>query len=199
MGRHRESLLGVRSGRLTVIEDSARPYHWVCLCECGNITEVRAAAIKANRITSCGCQRIGRAGFLPTHDMSRTKIYYLWAHMISRCSNPNSDNYHNYGGRGITVCERWKTFENFFVDMGEPSKGLTLDRIDNEKGYSKDNCRWATQKEQCNNTRRNVFVDYKGETLTIAQLADRFGIKYITLYMRINRDGYSPYDAVMKG
>jgi hypothetical protein len=96
--------------------------------------------------------------------------------MIQRCYNPNRDGYKNYGGRGIKVCERWHIFENFYNDVGDCPEGLTLDREDNNKDYAPENCRWATNKEQSNNTRRNHRVTYKGETKTLSQWAQDLGI-----------------------
>ena len=97
-----------------------------------------------------GCNRPGK----------RTKSYRTWAHILGRCNNPTDRDYHNYGGRGIKVCERWMKFENFLADMGEPESGLTLDRYpDNNGNYEPSNCRWATQEEQKRNTRRNILVN----------------------------------------
>lgn len=124
--------------------------------------------------------------------MKGTRVYSIWSGMITRCTNPAAINYANYGGRGITVCERWKSFENFFADMGEPATGTTLDRKDNERGYEPGNCRWATRAEQANNTRINHHITAFGETLTVSQWAERIGVKYQTLYARITRRGWSP-------
>lgn len=101
---------------------------------------------------------------------SRTRLYNIWQMMRQRCNNPRAKGYEDYGGRGITVCERWQqSFDNFVTDMGEPpTKGHTLDRRENDKGYSPDNCRWATKLEQQQNMRTNRFVEYRGERRTVA-------------------------------
>jgi hypothetical protein len=98
--------------------------------------------------------------------------------MMDRCNNPNSDDYKDYGGRGISVCERWRDFINFFEDMGERPKGLSLDRIDNSKGYSKDNCRYASLKEQVRNRRVTVMITHTGETKPLAQWCEELGVSY---------------------
>jgi len=122
------------------------------------------------------------------HGMARTKVYKRWAGMIDRCNNPNSPGYHNYGGRGIKVCERWHDFRNFYEDMGDCSNTLSLDRIDNDGDYCPENCRWTTQTEQCNNTRRNKHISYEGVSKTLAEWADKLNIKYPTMLNRYNRD-----------
>lgn len=119
--------------------------------------------------------------------------------MVSRCTNPAATGFKNYGGRGITVCDRWKCFESFFEDMGHPPDGQTLDRKDNDLGYSKENCCWATRHEQANNNRGNRLVTAFGETLNVRQWADRLGIKYVTLHARLTRKGWSPEKALTYG
>jgi hypothetical protein len=112
--------------------------------------------------------------------------------MIQRCTNSNYTYYKDYGGRGIKVCDRWlNSFEDFLADMREAPKGLSLDRIDNNGDYTPENCRWATIKEQCNNTRCNHLLTYNGKTQSISQWANELGTKWITLYKRINTYGWS--------
>lgn len=112
------------------------------------------------------------------HGKDGSKVYLAWNAMRERCKNKNNPNYKNYGARGITYDERWELFDNFYEDMGEPAKGYTLERIDNERGYYKENCKWATWKEQANNTRRNRLVKYNGDKYTVSQLADKLGISW---------------------
>ena len=156
-----KDITGNRYGRLTVISFSRsknKKRRWNCICDCGNKTEVVGSNL--GRATfSCGClqQENTRLGNNATHGMKNSLEYSVWVSMKQRCLNQNHMAYHNYGGRGITVCERWMKFENFIEDMGvRPSKGLELDRINNEEGYCKDNCRWATRAENAKNRRKRV-------------------------------------------
>ena len=116
--------------------------------------------------------------------MKLSKTYWAWATMWQRCTNPKRHNYHNYGGRGITVCERWAKYENFLADMSEKPEGWSLDRIDNEGDYELGNCRWADNRTQHVNTRRNIRLEYDGQDLTITEWAERLGIKPKTLFCR---------------
>jgi hypothetical protein len=153
---------------------------WVCKCDCG--TEKAVLQISLVNGDSKSCSRSGHK--LP----ATTPGYMTWALLIQRCMNPKDKAYPRYGGRGITVCQRWlDSFANFHSDMGDRPDGKTLDRIDNDGPYSPENCRWATASEQANNTRRNLLVEHQGEVLTVAQLAQRTGVKYGTLRSRVRR------------
>lgn len=121
------------------------------------------------------------------HGCSGTATYNSWADMIKRCTNPKNRKWPRYGGRGIKISRRWMKFENFLADMGERPVGTTIDRIDNDKNYSKDNCRWATPKQQGNNTSTNWYVDFEGQRMTVQQAADKLGIKGATLRARLRR------------
>lgn len=133
------------------------------------------------------------------HGMRGTILWSKWNAMKQRCSNPKTISYKYYGGRGIKVCDRWKDFMNFYEDMGKGyKKGLSIDRIDNNKGYSPENCRWSTPKQQNQNTRANVHVKVKGESFTIRELSDKSGINYMTLYNRIFTYGIPPEIAISK-
>jgi hypothetical protein len=127
-----------------------------------------------------------------THGMSSTSFYKSWRAMKDRF-NPKDKDYPNYGGRGITLDTNWDySFENFYDDMFETyEEGLTLDRIDNEKGYNRDNCKWSTPKQQCNNRRSNVICEYKGEKLNLSQFAEKYNIKRHTMYDRYNKMKWS--------
>lgn len=124
-----------------------------------------------------------------------SKTYSVWNEMRARCRNPKHARYADYGGRGITVCERWEDFRNFLADMGEAPPGLTLDRRDNDKGYSKANCRWAPAAIQNRNTRKNRMITYDGETLCASVWARRVGVGVSTLCYRL-RAGWSVEEAL---
>lgn len=136
-----------------------------------------------------------------TYPKGSRPLYGIWKCMNNRCHNPKSGGFKGYGGRGIFVCDSWRdtdpyNFFNFLRDIPtRPSKGHSLDRVDNDRGYSPDNVRWATQKEQCNNTRKNVYLDYEGETRNLTQWAEHLGILVNTLQYRLKR-GCTPEEAI---
>lgn len=122
-----------------------------------------------------------------THGMSRDKTYFCWQGMKNRCKNKNDVNYKNWGGRGIKICDEWMKFENFYRDMCDRPEGKTLDRIDNNKGYCKENCRWATPKEQLNNKRNNRLLTFNGRTMTVSQWSRNLNIPKTTIFTRLQR------------
>lgn len=119
-----------------------------------------------------------------THGKSYSKEYNTWSSMKARCINKSSSKYSAYGGRGITICTRWFVFENFFDDMGPQPKGMTLERIDNDLGYSPENCKWASMAEQQRNKRNNVYLTYNGETKTLTEWAEVVGISRQCMFLR---------------
>lgn len=147
-------------GRLNVVSENGRTKNgkvlWKCVCECGNIKNIESYSLLSGHTKSCGCFRkeITKKRAI-THGMGNTPIYAIWTAIKQRCNNPNCKSYKNYGGRGITICKRWLKFKNFFKDMGKRPKGLTIERINNDKGYSSDNCEWATRTKQVINRRIN--------------------------------------------
>jgi len=155
----RINLQGHKFGKLTVIEFVSvlkERTLWLCRCDCGQSKVMRQDYLTGGRGKSCGCLSKEMLLKRTTHNKWGSREYNSWGNMIQRCTNKNHNNYKLYGGRGITVCDRWlESFENFYEDMGLRPKGTSLDRKDNDGNYCKENCKWSTQKEQCNNTRRN--------------------------------------------
>lgn len=193
MARPLSMKIGTKFHYLTVLERVSSPVkgqtRWLCRCDCGNDVEVYATHLRSGNTKSCGCQFLimQRAAKL-THGMTRSPTYWSWHTMKQRCTNPSSPDYHQYGGRGIRVCERWvASFEAFLSDMGIRPDGKTLDRIDSNGHYEPANCRWATRTEQQNNRRRTIFLTYNGETRALADWARHFGIATNTLYMRVTK------------
>lgn len=206
-GRLGGGLIGQVFGRLTVVEDvglrdKAGAIKWKCLCSCGNVTYAVGAALKRGDYRSCGCWTKDRMQQTPpakVHGGTGTPTYASWAVMKRRCMDRGFKDYPLYGGRGITVCERWlQSFANFLDDMGERPKGLTLDRIDSNGPYSPENCRWATRIVQGNNTRRNHLLTYGGATHSLSEWAKLTGISYTKLRARINTLGWSVGKALEK-
>lgn len=187
------NLLGMRFGRLTVIERTENNQRgqscWKCHCDCGNETVVVASDLKKGHTKSCGCSR-SESKF--KHGMAHTKISHIWRAIKDRCSNPNNKRYKHYGGRGITICDEWRNdflaFYNYVSKLehyGE--EGYSLDRINNDGNYEPDNLRWADAKTQNHNTRKNVFIEYNGEKMTVAEASKLSGINYATLLDRLHR------------
>ena len=188
---HIEDLTGKRYGRLLVLGRDFTPRHtknkrvwWACLCDCGGTVSVVSLRLKLGQTRSCGCLL---KEIKTTHGMTGTPTYKVWDGMIQRCNNPLDANYNNYGGRGIKVCERWHEFKNFVADMGVRPNNLELDRNDNAKGYSPDNCSWVTRKENCRNTRHNRYLTYKGETRCLSEWAEITGITVTAIRARRGR------------
>lgn len=195
--RKKLNLIGQKFYKLTVINfayvKNGHSY-WKCKCECGNFTIVMGNNLKTGSTKACGCFPKG----IKKHGMCYTNFYKKWAGINSRCYNKKTQNYKNYGGRGITVCDRWKnSFENFRDDMylsykehlkKFDIKNTQIDRINNDGNYELINCKWATCKEQSNNARFNHLLTYKKQTLSIAQWAEKLNINYYTLYNRIRRN-----------
>lgn len=180
-------LSGKRFGKLVAIEivgDTSQHTNWLCKCDCGNTRVIRSDSLRNGRLPSCGC---AKGTFHKTHGMKRTRVYGAWHSMHQRCRNTNILVYKDYGGRGIRVCERWKSFEAFYEDMGDPPSGYSLDRIDNSGNYEPGNCRWATWTQQNRNTRATILVAYDGAMVPLMELADRFNIPHSRLRQRLNR------------
>jgi hypothetical protein len=191
-------LTGQVFGRLTALSHVEQPGQakWLCRCECGTIREVFANKLKRKHTQSCGCLHKEMVGAMfATHRMSNSAEYRIWAGIKRRCYAPTCSHYECYGGRGITVCDRWlNSFESFYKDMGpRPSVHHSIDRIDVNGHYEPKNCRWATIKQQRRNTRSTRFVQYMGKDVSLAEAAELSGIRITTLHKRLSL-GWSGQD-----
>lgn len=204
MKKNYKDLTGQKFGRLTVIglhETETRKTYWVCQCDCGNIKIVRSDSLQNGSIRSCGCLKKEQDKINleanHKHNMSGTRIYEIWQGMKKRCYNPRDLRYHRYGGRGITVCNEWKNdFKSFYlwaINHGY-SENLTIDRIDNDKGYSPDNCRWADRTTQCRNRSTNVNITIGNSTRTLTEWCEIFKVSYETVNARYERNGFIGID-----
>ena len=189
-------LTGQRFGRLTVISHSGknkvRESQWLCLCECGNSSIVVGTALKNGRTKSCGCLRKEKVHDATTkHGMCKSRLWRIWHDMKQRCTNPNSRSYKDYGERGIAVCAEWSdNFLNFYkwALANGYAENLSIDRIDNDKGYYPDNCRWATAQEQTDNRRCSKAFVWEGiEYPSISEAARQLGINRDTLRRRAKK------------
>lgn len=169
---------------------------WLCRCDCGKEKIILGSDIKRGRSKNCGCSKLKHGH---TKNRKQSKTYKSWDSMIQRCTNKNTENYEYYGGRGITICDRWlepdgQGFLNFLEDMGEKPEGKSLDRVDNNlliEGYSPNNCCWSTRKEQANNRRNDLIITFDNRTQHLIDWANEFCIPYDTLWKRIYRSCWS--------
>ena len=189
-------LTGQRFGRLLAMSSTNKKrgssFIWELLCDCGSNTFVSVSDIKSGHTQSCGCLgKERRIKSRVTHGHSKghktSTEYRIWCGMCQRVRDKKQSNYKYYGGRGIKVCKRWLTFENFLEDMGKRPANRSLDRINNNKNYCKENCRWATLSEQARNKRTTKLISYQGEIKTLADWAESFNIKYDTLHDRLKK------------
>ena len=200
----RTCLRGDRYGRWTVLNE-AEPYPSqravVCRCSCGTERRVPISGLRSGRSRSCGCLRrevsaeLCRQG--ATHGMSGTAEHNIWKGIHDRCRRPSNKSFRNYGGRGIRVCERWGSFENFLADMGaRPSAKHSVDRIDHEGDYEPRNCRWATPKQQARNSRRNRMLRIDGVERLLCEWSEVSGVPSALIWVRIDRLGWEEKRAV---
>jgi len=201
--------IGMRYGRLVVTERAENrneKSRWVCQCDCGNTKTVIAQELESGKTRSCGCFRKEvAAASLRTHGLSHINgktmpEYQAWSGLIQRCENPKNKRFHDYGGRGIKVCERWRiSFADFFADMGlKPSPKHSIDRINNDGNYESGNCRWATDAEQRSNkrsirprtTRHNgIYVALDGKRLLLKIACEKIGVNYDRVRRRFYKNG----------
>jgi len=189
-------LTGRRFGRLVAIDrvpGNPSRTRWNCICDCGNRTVTLTGCLIQGQTTSCGCFKKEVVGAMNrTHGHARgNRTYKIWGGMIQRCYNSRNQRFADYGGRGIDVIPAWHSFEAFLADMGEAPDGLTIDRKDNSKGYSPDNCRWATVSQQNRNKDCNTVLEFRGEKLCLSDWCDRTGIDVSTMSARLSRLGWS--------
>jgi hypothetical protein len=182
-----KDLIGQRFGKWTVVRQDGRKsgqIGWFCKCDCGSTKTVAGAVLRKGKSRSCGCYR---KSVKTTHGMYQTPIHRVWSNMIQRCHNPKDTAYHNYGARGIAVCDRWRgAFEAFYTDVGDiPFVGAELDRVNNDLGYNLDNVRWVTCSENQLNTRRTVKLTLNGKTQAIMQWSRELGIPHSTIRARL--------------
>ncbi len=190
-------LVGKIFGRLTVLKyiskDKWGSSRWLCKCDCGKEKIIQGDHLRSKATQSCGClkmERILQANTKHGHykNGKESQIHKIWNGIIQRCTNPKNSSYKYYGGRGIIVCKEWLKFENFLEDMNEPpTKKHTLDRIDNDGNYCKENCRWATRQQQARNRRNNRLETFNGKTQYLMEWAKEYNILCDTLWTRLYR------------
>lgn len=185
-----KDITGKKFGRLTVICKTNKRKHghivWKCKCDCGNDFEVIGKTLRNGKTTSCGCYK---KEINTTHGESRTRLYNIWEHIVSRTCNVNNDRYYDYGGRGISICKEWESYENFSNWAKENGYNdlLTIDRIDVNGNYEPSNCRWTTELVQANNRRNNVYLEYEGKKMSLKDWSRVTGLSYDTIRSRYRR------------
>lgn len=198
-----KDITGQKFGRLVVV---CRVYgysrrhnaQWECKCDCGIVSVVDSGNLRSGRTVSCGNHPFKRRHKLPQGRRQVTPTYRTWAQMLARCRNPNNQDFARYGGRGITVCDAWRTFASFFEDMGEKPAGMSIDRIDNDSGYYKENCRWASSMTQANNRVSNHVITAFGRALSISEWERESGISQYVIAQRVNKLGWSAENSVSR-
>ena len=201
-GGKRMDIAGQKFGMLVALsyvgkrQTGSKESLWLCRCDCGVEKAVSIGNLRSGNTKSCGCfQKAARI----THGATRSKLYNVWASVINRCTNPNFNDYRNYGGRGIQMCERWRTsFANFAADMGGCPKGMSIDRIDNNGHYEPGNCRWATRKEQARNMRKNRLLTLNGVTRCVAEWVEITGLPHKVITYR-HKKGWSDEKTLTTG
>lgn len=185
----KEDLIGRKFGKWTVLDRKKGNFKWRCACSCGTIRFVTGPDLKNGKSSQCRECYFKQRKIRKVYDHP---LYFIWMGMIARCEKKASKNYHRYGGKGIKVCNRWHSFDLFVEDMGaRPSKKHSIDRIDNDKGYSPENCRWATKKEQARNRTNNRLISYLGITMTMIEWAEKLCVSRHTLGNFLIRNSFN--------
>ena len=186
-------ITGQKFGYLTVLERDTstigeKNSKWICKCECGSVKTYLRCSLVSGHTKSCGCKKHDPINV--THGMSKTRIFGIWCRMRQRCNNPNPKEYKIYKSRGITVCEEWQedfmSFYEWSINNGY-GENLTIDRIDNNKGYSPENCRWITNAEQQRNKRTNIRVIYNGEDMLLIDVCEKLNLPYKRIHKRYRK------------
>ena len=184
----KKNIIGLKYGTLTVlteIKERNKYGHilYEVVCECGKLKKVLGSSLRNVKSRSCNkCHTL-----TGSHGMWKSREFKIWTSMKSRCSNPKDPNYKNYGGRGIVVCDEWKTdFKQFYLDMGD-SDGLTIDRISVNGNYTKENCRWANMKTQSRNKRNNIYYKIEGVQKCVAEICEELNMARSTFHNRLLR------------
>lgn len=179
------SIIGTRFGRLTVLGRSEAFNKrgvrlWRCECDCGNTKNIPRSELVNGHTSSCGCLRN------TADSLSHKRPYRIWRSMMNRCYRKYNHNYCDYGGRGIVVCKEWQTFKGFWNDMSTGyNDDLSIDRLDNNKGYYKKNCKWSTPKEQANHRRNSRLFTIDGKTLNVTQWCEKYGLDRRLVFRRL--------------
>jgi hypothetical protein len=191
-GAKAENLTGRKFGKLTVlyrVENRHGKTYWMCRCECDEVRAVQGAHLKSGHTSSCGCA----SPFRTTHGGTYERLYSIWCAMKKRCHNPNASNFHNYGGRGISVCDEWRNdyaaFREWALENGY-RVGLEIDRINVNGNYEPSNCRWVPRQVQAHNKTTSRVLEFNGRSQTMPEWADELGISVQTLASRLNKLGW---------
>lgn len=194
----RVDLTGQRFGSLLVLGfshvDKTRSTHWFCRCDCGKEIVLKGNNLRTGNTRSCGCLARKTVGDRSrTHGECKSRLYRIWSALNSRCTNAHfEDVFKNYGGRGIQVCDDWKTYETFreWALASGYEDGLSIDRIDVNGNYEPSNCRWATQREQCRNKRNTVWVEFNGSKKPLTEWCDELKLPYRIIYQRLKHHSF---------
>ena len=196
-----KDLTGKKFGYLTIVERVQNAKNgkarWKCMCDCGNETIVTSTDIMAGHTSSCGCKKYESHN--KRHGMTKTELHNKWCSMKERCFCESSKAYKRYGARGITVCDEWKNSFESFMEWSYShgyEYGLSIDRIDNSKGYSPDNCRWVKWEEQAGNRTNNIKITFNGKTQNLKKWCTELGKDYLFIRQRIIRDGMTFEEAI---